>query len=620
MIGLAVDPGSPSPVSGPEARTAARDLLRRAGFHRDDPSYFQRALNWIERRFAEAFLQGTSGGLLLVAVVIIGAVIALAIWKAGPLRSRRGTTADDDLLRPDDQIDHRAAAAEFAAAERWAEAMREWLRAAVQTIEDRGVLLPRPGRTGTAIAREAGPRLPGAADPLAAAVLAFDEVWFGGRTATAADAEAGPAGRRGRTALAAGGRRRRHRRQLRRSAMTSATASPARAAAPTVDAPAQAGAVVLPWWRRIRFWLIVLALVVIGAVIVSTGRDRSNRNPLDPDSYTHSRQRRRRRTPAHHYGTDVHRTSDIDAAIRAGGTVVVPFPETWSADQLSRLRAAADRLVLVAPLRAQLSAVGAPIETAGYGPGARTAGCGWTGASATGPVDVPYAVTYLADRPYQTCYGGSVVISAGLVVLGAPELLANVHQADTGVAALAVNAISAERTVDRVTWLMPGAEALSGPTRSLWDLFPNGAHRAAWCLIPLALLMMLWRGRRFGAVVTEPLPVVVRAAELVEGHGRLYWRAGARDRAAAALRAGTLHRLAGALGTDGAGAGAGTGPYDTVVAAARRVGRPENEVAALLLGPPPGTDPGLARLSAELDRLEAAVHPNVPSPTREAHR
>jgi hypothetical protein len=57
----------------------------------------------------------------------------------------------------------------------------------VQTIEDRGVLAPRPGRTGAATAREAGPVLPAAADALRMAVTAFDEVWFGGRAATDAD-------------------------------------------------------------------------------------------------------------------------------------------------------------------------------------------------------------------------------------------------------------------------------------------------------------------------------------------------------------------------------------------------------------------------------------------------
>ncbi len=64
----------------------------------------------------------------------------------------------------------------------------------------------------------------------------------------------------------------------------------------------------------------------------------------------------------------------------------------------------------------------------------------------------------------------------------------------------------------------------------------------------------IWRGRRLGPILVEPLPVAVRAAETVEGHGRLYHRLGARDRAAEALRSGTRARLGRAYGS-AAGAG-----------------------------------------------------------------
>ena len=50
------------------------------------------------------------------------------------------------------------------------------------------------------------------------------------------------------------------------------------------------------------------------------------------------------------------------------------------------------------------------------------------------------------------------------------------------------------------------------------------AHGA---VIVLALAVV--RGRRFGRLVIEDLPVVVRATETTRGRGRLYRRAGARD-------------------------------------------------------------------------------------------
>jgi hypothetical protein len=177
------------PTNGSAARRAAEAELRRAEYHRDDPRLLQRALQWLSRRVSELF-DGSTGShaTLLLLVLLLGAVI-FAVVKAGPPRRavRRETADDDDPLRPLAARDHRRLAAEFAAAGRRAEAMREWLRAAVQTIEDRGVLTPRPGRTGAAAAREAGPFLPAAAADLRAATAAFDEVWFGARAATDRD-------------------------------------------------------------------------------------------------------------------------------------------------------------------------------------------------------------------------------------------------------------------------------------------------------------------------------------------------------------------------------------------------------------------------------------------------
>ena len=69
----------------------------------------------------------------------------------------------------------------------WAEAIRERLRAIARELEHRGVLDPRPGRTADELCGEAGLRLPVLAGDLRAATSIFDEVWYGGRTATADD-------------------------------------------------------------------------------------------------------------------------------------------------------------------------------------------------------------------------------------------------------------------------------------------------------------------------------------------------------------------------------------------------------------------------------------------------
>ena len=112
------------------------------------------------------------------------------------------------------------------------------------------------------------------------------------------------------------------------------------------------------------------------------------------------------------------------------------------------------------------------------------------------------------------------------------------------------------------------------------------------------LVLALWRARRLGRVVPEPLPVVVRAAEAVEGRGRLYRAAGARDTAAEALRAGARARLAARLGLP-----RDAGREGLVLALAARTGRPPQELDALLYGPAPHDDAALVRLADALDGL-----------------
>ena len=178
---------SPGPVSGEDAQRAAREELSKVMYHRDDPSIVDRAYNWIGDRLHHLVDGSVSGAvLLLVALTLLGLVI-FAVVRAGRPRREARLRRDGDPLAPSGGIDHRLRAEQFTAEGRRAEAVREWLRAAVASIEGRGVLDPRPGRTGTEIARAAGQVLPEAAGSLAAATLAFDQIWFGERGATDAD-------------------------------------------------------------------------------------------------------------------------------------------------------------------------------------------------------------------------------------------------------------------------------------------------------------------------------------------------------------------------------------------------------------------------------------------------
>lgn len=179
-------------VSGADGQRAARQELSRPEYHRDDPSLLNRAVTWLFHQLDR--LGGASFGqsaLAVVAVILVGGVVLMVIRAGRPTTSARAATTGVDPLRAAAARDHARAAQELTEAGRYTEALREWLRATVRTLEDRGVLDPRPGRTADDIARIAGAALPDAAAALRAATAAFDAVWFGGRAATAADAAAG---------------------------------------------------------------------------------------------------------------------------------------------------------------------------------------------------------------------------------------------------------------------------------------------------------------------------------------------------------------------------------------------------------------------------------------------
>ncbi|MGH8959635.1 MAG: DUF4350 domain-containing protein [Jatrophihabitantaceae bacterium] len=341
-------------------------------------------------------------------------------------------------------------------------------------------------------------------------------------------------------------------------------------------------------------WAVVAVIVVLGAVLVTQLRVGSDR-ALDPSSSGHSGSKALA-SVLRGYGVHVRTTTDLAAA---RGRVVLTDPDAYSARQLRELDAGAD-LVLLAPSDRVLQSLSLPVRLVGELSGPIEPDCDWAGAGAASTVDLPdgtYGYTGAQD-----CYRGAVVRGSGWVVLGSQSLVRNDVVARTGVAALDVNAITDDRSIRELTWLLTGTAARSSAAPTAWALFPDGARRAFIWLGGLGVLLVLWRIRRFGPVVSEPLPVVVRAAEVVEGHGRLYLRAGARERSAAALRAGTVQRLTRHLGLP-----RGAPPGDVVDASALRTGREGTALGQLLGGAPPQDDAGLIELALALDELEAAA-------------
>ncbi|WP_159057018.1 DUF4129 domain-containing protein, partial [Streptomyces scabiei] len=86
--------------------------------------------------------------------------------------------------RPRSAAEHRAAAEAQAAQGHWNQAVQERMRGVVRSLEERALLDVRPGRTADEAASEAGTSLPAHADRLHTAARDFDDVTYGGRSAS----------------------------------------------------------------------------------------------------------------------------------------------------------------------------------------------------------------------------------------------------------------------------------------------------------------------------------------------------------------------------------------------------------------------------------------------------
>jgi hypothetical protein len=185
-------------------------------------------------------------------------------------------------------------------------------------------------------------------------------------------------------------------------------------------------------------------------------------------------------------------------------------------------------------------------------------------------------------------------------LFGGGQPLTNDRLADAGDAALAVGVLGAR---ERLVWWTPRVTDGDAATPiSALDLVPDGVRYAVLQLAVVLAVVVLWRGRRLGRLVVEPLPVVVRAVETTRGRARLYRRARARGRAARVLRAAAVRRIALRCGLPRT-----ADPLEVAAVVAERTRRPAAEVHDLLAGAEPVDDPSLARLARDIDALETEV-------------
>lgn len=189
-------PGDGSPPLTPTGGTArdwlTRELAKPA--YADQRTLLQRLWDWAMDRLQD-LLNGVGSALpVYVLIPLLLVIFGLAIFALTRLRGgdstdagpeRDGVLTDIDLTA--DQLRRRAAQAASDGAH--SASFVDYFRAVARRAEERALLIPQPGRTAHEVGAELAPYFPAQAAGLRAAATHFDEIRYGGATATSADVE-----------------------------------------------------------------------------------------------------------------------------------------------------------------------------------------------------------------------------------------------------------------------------------------------------------------------------------------------------------------------------------------------------------------------------------------------
>jgi hypothetical protein len=360
----------------------------------------------------------------------------------------------------------------------------------------------------------------------------------------------------------------------------------------------------------IAIGIVVLLVGGIGGALSGLGR-WVERDALDPDSPAPAGTRAIAEILRDQGVEVVVARSRADAASALAGanaTLVLPDTPALSDAGLEELAGAASDLVLIDPRSRTLRLFLPGAEPLGVSAvDAVTADCAVPAAqrasSATiGAIFTPGA-SQTACFPTGDGWGlltrtdGDRTVSA----FDGRAVLANDALAREGNAALALNLLGRHAVV---VWYMPslGDTDLEDTDPSLGELTPPWVSPVIVLLLAAGVAAALWRGRRFGPLVTERLPVTVRASETTEGRARLYATAGDPAHAATQVRRASLTRLAAFVGLPRTAAAS-----EVVAAVAALLGADPRVVRGILIDDVPHSDADLVDLHTRVRALEAAV-------------
>lgn len=380
----------------------------------------------------------------------------------------------------------------------------------------------------------------------------------------------------------------------------------ARGDRPATDQPVERG----PAQRRTLILGAALGVALLAAALVLTlTRPSASTTPFAPNN-TEPQGARAAAQILREHGVEVtyvRTTAAAIAAAEAGTTLLIVGDEFLRDEQLTALRGVEADIVLSEFRSSGIAGLTDRINVNNtLGRATRTAGC--SDADAQAAATIAAGGTTVTGEDVTLCFIGQGGALYATWTEGAQRwryladghMLSNDGLDSNGNAALVFRSLGAH---DRLIWYIPSPDdrfSLDEPASQ----FPL-PREAVWFLLLVGLTFVVWRARRLGPVVVEPLPVVVRAAETTRGRGRLYRRARAHAHAGAALRAGFVARVAGRLGLPT------HAPRDHVIdTLARASGRDADAIHDVLYGHAPSDADSLVALSHALDTLESEVlHP-----------
>ncbi|MDT9594301.1 DUF4350 domain-containing protein [Nocardioides zeae] len=353
---------------------------------------------------------------------------------------------------------------------------------------------------------------------------------------------------------------------------------------------------------------LAVVVLLVGALLLTPAEGGQGR--LDPDDATPEGGRALARVLADQ-GVEVVVARDaaaLDAADVDEGTVVlVSGVDALGPDGARGLRRAGAARVLVDAARLGAGDLfGVDDGGVSFPDGPVAAGCSaGPGADLAGlEVEIDSGRGFRrVDGCFGTEAGDLLAVDGDVVLLGMSDALTNGQVLRADNAAVALRLLGAE---DRLVWYVPDAADLQGTDDQvgLEAFLPPWLGPTVALTVVVLLATAWWRGRRFGPLAVEPMPVVVRATETTASRGRLYHRSHDRAHAAHALREATRARVASHLAHP-----RGTPTHVLVGEVAARTGWPAATVGALI-DPQyrvPADDAGLMAFAQQLTDLEREV-------------